>query len=239
MEIWGLAHCECFPMRRALLKPGLSRIFRTLVQMCLAAPAPLPSTGLRPKLLEWTGLSPHLPLQKWPLLLQSNSNWHGLLTRLMSVAASHSWPPQLWGKPSGVHWTSPRVQPTERLEGDKLASIRVCGDTASQKPRQLCFGVFWNLSWLTGYGFYFTTTSQTLLTCKSQQFNTKWLRNKQRISGGFWPSLLLNVTQHQSICHWKGGGGTSPRQGQCRTWHAVGICKANCVSIGFCDLAFT
>ena len=56
----------------------------------------------------------------------------------------------------------------------------MCADTANKKPRQLCLGVSSNLSWHTGDRLDFTTPSQTLLTFKSQQFNTKWLRNKQR-----------------------------------------------------------
>lgn len=67
------------------------------------------------------------------------------------------------------------MQPSEWLGGQKPASMRVRTDAASEKPRQdkCVWGFFSNVSWHTGYGFDFTTTSQALLTFRSQQLSTK------------------------------------------------------------------
>ena len=120
----------------------------------------------------------------------------------------------------------------------KWAAVCVHTDTASKKPRQLCSGVFSNLSWHTGDGFDFTTTAQALLTLKAQQFNTKWLRSKQRITSGYWfspwPSLLLSVTQPWSTFD---GNWVSWRGRWCQTCHAAGSPESNSVSISVCDLA--
>lgn len=143
----------------------------------------------------------------------------------------------VWGS-LDILWGAARQATRHRAGGQEWAAVCVHTDTASKKPRWLCLGVFSNLSWHTGDRFDFTPTAQALLTLKSQQFNTKWLKNKQRITSGCWfspgPSLLLSVTQPWSTFD---GNWVSRRDRWCQTCHAAGSPESNCVSISVCDLA--
>lgn len=116
----------------------------------------------------------------------------------------------------------------------------MCIGAASKKPRQLCFGVFWNLSWHTGHRFSFTTTSwHRWHWSRSNLTQNDWeINSTSAVVSDFSlrPSHLLNITRHHSSCNLQQS--LREEDGVRLDMPAAGSGEPNCASISLCDLAF-